>query len=132
MVSRYWFLTLASLVAFGVGGAALVVPEAMLVAKGIAGNAAAQVWVREVGALLLAVGFIGWCVRSHGASATLRVLLLGNALLQMALLPIEIVAYVQGVIPVLMGIVPNTVLHAVLAAGFVVHCARHARACLSR
>ena len=121
MVSRYWFLTLASLVAVGVGGAALVAADAMLAAKGIADNAAAQVWVREVGALLLAVGFIVWRVRSHGDSATLRVLLFGNALLQLALLPIEVVAYAQGVIPALMGIVPNTVLHVVLAAGFVVH-----------
>ena len=121
MVSRYWFLTFASVVAFAVGGAALVTPQAMLATKGIVGNAAAQVWVREVGVLLLAVGTIGWCVRAHGDSATLRVLLWSNALLQLALLPIEIVAHVQGVIPALAGIVPNTVLHAVLAAGFVVH-----------
>lgn len=121
MVSRYWFLTFASLVAVGVGSAALVAPEALLATKGIAGNAAAQVWMREVGALLLAVGLIAWCVRSHGDSATLRVLLLGNALLQLAMLPIEVVAHVQGVIPALMGIVPNTLLHVVLAAGFVVH-----------
>jgi hypothetical protein len=121
MLSRYWFLTLASLVAVGVGGAAIVAPEAMLATKGISRNAAAQVWVSEVGAVLLAVGFIAWCVRSHGDSATLRVLLWGNALLQLALLPIEVVAHVQGVIPALMGIVPNTVLHVVLAAGFVVH-----------
>jgi hypothetical protein len=121
MLSRYWFLTLASLVAIGVGAAALVAPEAMLATKGIAGNAAAQVWVREVGAMLLAVGFIAWRVRSHGDSATLRVLLLGNALLQLAMLPIEVVAHVQGVIPALMGIVPNTVLHVALAVGFFVH-----------
>lgn len=120
MVSRYWFMTLASLVAFCVGSVALVAPQAMLATKGIVGNAAAQVWMREVGALLLAVGFIGWCVRSHGDSATLRVLLWGNALLQLALLPIEFVAHVQGVIPALWAIVPNTVLHATLAAGFVV------------
>lgn len=121
MVSRYWFLTLAALVAVGVGGAAFVAPEAMLATKGIGGNATAQVWVREVGAVLLAVGFIAWRVRSHGDSATLRVLLWGNALLQLAMLPIEVVAHAQGVIPALMGIVPNTVLHVLLAAGFVVH-----------
>jgi hypothetical protein len=121
MVGRYGFLTLASLVAVGVGGVSLVAPEAILATKGIVGNAAAQVWVREVGALLLAVGFIAWRVRSHGDSATLRVLLWGNALLQLALLPIEVVAHVQGVIPAFIGIVPNSVLHIVLAAGFVVH-----------
>lgn len=124
MLSRYRFLTLASLVAAAVGGAALAVPEAMLATKGIAGNPAAQVWMREVGALLLATGFIGWRVRSHGDSATLRALLWGNALLQLALLPIEVVAHVQGVIPAIMGIVPNTTLHILLAAGFVFHARR--------
>jgi hypothetical protein len=34
------------------------------------------------------------------------------------LLPIEIVAYRQGVITQLSGIVPNSLLHVVLAAGF--------------
>lgn len=127
MVSRFWFLTGASLIAIGVGGTALVAPDAMLATKGVVGNAAAEVWMREVGALLLAVGVISWLVRSHEDSATLRALLWGNALLQLTLLPIEMVAHADGVIPKLIGIVPNTVLHVLLAAGFVIH-ARAVRA----
>ena len=126
-MSRFWFLTVASLIAIGVGGMALLAPEAMLASKGIVGNTAARVWMREVGALLLAVGFIGWLVRSHEDSATLRAVLWGNALLQLTLLPIEVVAHADGVIPKLVGIIPNTGLHVLLAAGFVVH-ARAVRA----
>lgn len=119
MVSRFWFLTVASLIAISVGGIALMAPGVMLASKGIVGNAAAQVWMREVGALLLAVGVIGFLVRSHEDSATLRALLWGNALLQLALLPIEVMAHARGVIPDVTGIMPNTALHVLLAAGFV-------------
>lgn len=121
MVSRFWFLTVASLVAISVGVMALLAPDVMLATKGIVGNAAAQVWMREVGALLLAVGVIGFLVRSHEDSATLRALLWGNALLQLALLPIEVVAHAHGVIPDVNGILPNTVLHVLLATGFVTY-----------
>lgn len=121
MVSRSLFLTFAALIAVGVGGTALLAPEVMLASKGIAGNAAARVWMQEVGAVLIAVGVTAWLVRTHEDSPTLRALLWGNALLQVALLPIELVAHVQGVIPVAAGIVPNTVLHIVLALGFVTY-----------
>lgn len=126
MVSRFLFLTCAAAVAVGVGGVALFAPEVMLASKQVTGNPAAQVWMREVGALLLAVGIMVWCVRADDDSPTLRALLWGNALMQLGLLPIELVAHAQGVIPNLMGVVPNTMLHVVLALGFV-HYARAIR-----
>lgn len=48
----------------------------------------------------------------------MRALLLGNAVLQFALLPIEIAAYLDGVITARAGIVPNSVLHVLLGFGF--------------
>lgn len=39
-------------------------------------------------------------------------------MLQFALFPIEIAAYLNGVISSLMGIVPNSVLHVLLGFGF--------------
>lgn len=121
MMSRSLFLTIAALIAIGVGGMALLGPEVMLSSKGIVGNAAARVWMREVGAVLLAVGVTAWLVRNHEDSPTLQALLWGNAVLQLGLLPIELIARAQDVIPNTGGIVPNTVLHVVLAAGFINH-----------
>lgn len=120
-MSRSLFLTIAALMAIGVGGMALLAPETMLSSKGIVGNAVARVWMREVGAVLFAVGVVAWRVRHHEDSPTLRAFLWGNAVLQLALLPIELMARSQGVIPSTAGVVPNSVLHVVLAAGFIVH-----------
>jgi hypothetical protein len=119
MVSRSVFLTIAALIAISVGGMALLAPEVMLSSKGISGNPAARVWMREVGALLLAVGVMNWLIRTHEDSPTLRALLWGNALLQLGLLPIELIAHPQGAIPTAAGIVPNSVVHVVLACGFI-------------
>lgn len=68
--------------------------------------------------MLVAVGFIAWCVRSHLDSPTMRAFLWGNALLQLLLLPVEILAYAQGTITTLSGIVPNSILHLLLGLGF--------------
>jgi hypothetical protein len=71
-----------------------------------------------VGALLLSAGFISFGVRVHEDSRTLRVVLWSNALLQVALFPIEIHAYCAGIITLVSGVLPNSILHGVLALGF--------------
>ena len=128
MNHRKLFLTFAALIAFGVGSLALVAPAALLASKGVAPSPAAGVWVREVGALLIAVGLIAWLVRAHADSPTLRAVLAGNALLQFLLLPIEPIAFAQGVITAVPGIVPNTALHLLLGLGFATFALRMGRA----
>lgn len=119
------FLTLSACVALAVGTLALAVPETLLETKCVAlPNHAAAVWVREVGVTILALGVLMFLVRKHGDSPTLRAVLLGNAIVQLGLLPIEIRAYRQGVLGLASGIIPNSVLHIVLAAGFVLFAMR--------
>lgn len=119
-MNRKTFLTLASIIALCVGVFALTAPAALLASKGVGANAAAaaEVWVREVGLILIAVGVTAFLVKGHPDTPTLRAFLIGNAVLQLGLLPIEIVAFAQGVIASLSGIVPSSVLHFFLAGGF--------------
>ena len=123
-MNRSVFLTLASFIALGVGVLASASPAMLLESKGVAPRAAAEGWVRQVGVILVAIGMAAFAIRRHPDSPTLRAFLWANAVLQIGLLPIEVVAYSQGVITRLAGIVPNTVLHAVLAAGFAWYAAR--------
>jgi hypothetical protein len=117
-MSRKTFLTISSIIALTVGLFALAAPTALLASKGVAPNAAAAVWVREVGILLLTQSVVGFSVRAHSDSPTLRAVLLANAVLQVGIFPIEILAYANGAITSLSGIVPNSILHVLLAAGF--------------
>jgi hypothetical protein len=116
-LNRTIFLTLASGIAVVVGVFALAAPSVLLASKGIT-SAAAGVWVREVGVLLVAVGISVFMVRHHADSPTLRALLIGNLVVQLGLLPLEVLAYREGIITVLAGIVPNTLIHGLLAGGF--------------
>jgi hypothetical protein len=100
-----------------VGVFALFAPVALLASKGVS-STAASVWTREVGVLLVAIGVIVFSVRNHADSPTLQAVLNGNAIVQLGLLPIEVLAYREGTITQLSGIVPNSVLHLCLAAGF--------------
>jgi len=116
---RSVFLTSGAVVALAIGTLALASPGTLLESKGVAlPNAAAMLWVRQVGVLVFGVGLTLCLVRNHSDSPTLRAVLLGNAVVQLGLLPIEIVAVREGVITRVSGIVPNSVLHVVLAAGF--------------
>ncbi|NMM29049.1 MAG: hypothetical protein HHJ12_17625 [Glaciimonas sp.] len=117
-MNRKTFLTFASIIALGVGAFALLQPAVLLESKGVALNAAADVWMRELGIALISIGVMLLVVRGHPDSPTLRAFLIGNAILQLGLLPIEIVAFVNGVITKVSGIVPNSVLHLLLACGF--------------
>jgi hypothetical protein len=117
-MSRKTFLTLVAFIALGIGGIALLMPATLLESKGVMANAAANVWMREVGICLISIGIVGFVLRGHPDSPTLRAFLVGNAILQLGLLPIEIFAYAEGVITQVSGIVPNSVLHVLLACGF--------------
>jgi hypothetical protein len=117
-MSREVFLSIVAGFAVCIGGFAAVFPQWLLSSKGVVPTAAANVWVREVGVLITAIGVTAFLVRGQADSPTLRAVLIGNAIVQFGLLPIEVIAYARGVITRLSGIVPNTVLHAVLAVGF--------------
>jgi hypothetical protein len=116
---RSLFLTLSSAVALAIGSVAYALPQVLLESKGVAlPNAAAALWVREVGVAIFALGAVMFLVRKQADSPTLRAVFLGNALVQLGLLPIELWAYHEQVITRLAGIVPSSALHAVLAGGF--------------
>ena len=121
---RSTFLTLAAAIAAAVAAIALVAPGALLASKGVAPSAAAEIWIRELGVALLAIAIVAFRVRRLGDSAGMRAFLVGNAVLQVGLFPIELAAYRAGVITELAGIVPNSIVHVVLAIGFAVHAAR--------
>ena len=117
-MSRYVFLTLASFIALAVGAMALAFPTALLDSKGVIPHAGTVVWLREMGAVLIATGVTAFLLRRCEGGPALRAWLVGQALLQLALLPIEPLAYIQGTVTKLSGIVPNTLLHVLLAFGF--------------
>lgn len=117
-MNRKTFLTVVSLIGMSVGTVALLLPTALLGSKGVEPNPAASVWMREVGVALIAISTVTFLVKGHPDSPTMKALLIGNAVLQLGLFPIEIVALANGTLTKLSGIVPNSVLHVALAAAF--------------
>jgi hypothetical protein len=123
-MNRKSFLTVAGAIALCVGMLALFLPAVLLESKGVPAHAAAEVWVREVGIALVSIALVALCVRGHPDSPTLKAFLLGNAMLQIGLFPIEIIAFANGTLSKLSGIVPNSLLHVGMAAAFVYYASR--------
>ncbi len=114
------FLSVVGFIALCVGAFALVAPMQLLTSKGAVASAVTVVWVREVGVNILALGVMPLLMRKHAASPTLRAFFIGNAVVQLGLLPIELLAWHDGTLSRLSGVVPNSVLHAVLGTTFAV------------
>ncbi len=117
-MNRRLFLTLGSIIALTIGTLALLQPAWLLQSKGVAMNAAANVWMQETGVALVSIGIVAFLVRNQPDSPALRAFLVGNTVLQIGLLIIELMAFSEGVITKLSGIAPNSVLHIALASGF--------------
>lgn len=115
----------SSLVAFAVGSVALLFPGWILSSKGVVPSAPTAVWVREVGVLIFAIGLVTFWARKSKEVVAVRAVLLGVATIHLGLLPIELIAYAQGVITKASGVAPNSVLHVVLGLGSL-HFAREA------
>lgn len=107
-------MTVMSAIACLVGILAVVRPVQLLTSKGANVMPAAVIWMREVGVLILAQGITCFLLRNEPLSRAVRAFLVGGAVTQFGLLPIELVAYRRGALTRLSGIVPNSVLHAVL------------------
>jgi hypothetical protein len=107
-------MTAFSAIAAGVGLFAIVRPVPFLESKGAIVTPAAVVWMRELGVLILAQGLTAFLLRHESVSVPVRSFLVGGALTQFGLLPIEIVAFRRGTLTRLSGVVPNSVLHAAL------------------
>jgi hypothetical protein len=124
-MNRQAFMVASSLAAFAVGSVALLFPGWILSSKGVAPSAPIAVWVREVGVLIFAIGLVTFLARKTNDRVAVQAVLLGSATLHLGLLPIELVAYAQGVITKASGIAPNSVLHVALGLGSL-HFARKA------
>jgi len=117
-VSRKVFLTAVAVIAASVGALALAAPGSLLDSKGGAPSDAAIIWIREVGIMLIAIAIMSALVRDQPDSPTLKAFLIGNLVIQLGLLPIELIGHANGVLTKFSGIAPNSILHVLLAGGF--------------
>ncbi len=117
-MSRRLFLTVVAAIAFSVGVFALAAPSSLLDSKGGAPSDSAIIWIREVGIMLIAIGIMSGLVRDQPDSPTLKAFLIGNLVIQLGLLPIELIGHANGVLTKFSGIAPNSILHVLLAGGF--------------
>lgn len=121
-MSRKTFMTIVAAIASAIGLLALLSPVTLLVeVKHAAAHPDAIVMARTVGVALLSVGVLNFLVRSHRDSSTMRAILAANLVLQLAILPIDPLAYLAGTFETQGSFVPNTILHLALAVGFAIY-----------
>ena len=127
-MKRKTFLTITSVIVLVIGIFALTSPNVLITnVKYAAPSETANVMARTVGILLVSIGVLNFLVRSHQDSPTLRSVLIANLVLQLGIMPIDPSAYASGVYKTVGSFAPNTVLHILLAAGFIFYLAKMKR-----
>ncbi|MDF0717147.1 hypothetical protein PY092_13370 [Muricauda sp. 334s03] len=114
---RNTFLTISAVIAMVIGLIALCFPTILLKSKGIVNNPQANVWMSEVGILLIAIGTMVYFIRNESYSRVIKAVIIGIIMIQLGLLIIEVYAYYMGIITEIMGIIPNSIIHIVLIIG---------------
>ena len=109
-------LSCTAALALVVGVLAVTRPAKFLESKGALVTPAAVIWMREVGVLIFCQGLTAFLLRDEPLTHPVRAFLIGAALTQFGLLPLEIAGYWRGSLTRLRGIVPNSVLHVVLGS----------------
>jgi len=109
-------LTCMSVVAIVVGVLAVARPARFLESKGATVSPAAVIWMREVGVLIFAQGITCVLLRNQPVTPAVRAFLVGAGITQLGLLPIELAGYLRGSLTKLSGVLPNSVMHALLGA----------------
>lgn len=121
-MKRSTFLTIASLIALLVGSFVILCTDFFLEqVKGVPAHGGTKVWAVQTGVLLLGIGLTAFFIRKHEDSKTLKVVLLGNVLMQIGLATSELVGYSSGVLSQFSGILPNMVIHVLLSIGFLLY-----------
>ncbi|WP_421810724.1 hypothetical protein [Flagellimonas sp.] len=117
-MKRKTFVTIVAPLAALIGIVALFYPSVLLESKGVNSGEPVKVWMSEVGILLISTGIVLFLVRKEQVSIALKAIFFGNIIIQIGLLTIEILAYQNGVIKEVSGIIPNSILHILLLFGF--------------
>jgi hypothetical protein len=118
-MKRKTFLTIVSCIAMLIGVFSLTLPSVLLESVKVAlPSETANVMACTVGVLLISIGILNFMVRGHEDSPTLKSVLIANLILQLGIMPIDPIAYLNGVFTTLGSFMPNTILHIILACGF--------------
>ena len=117
-MKRKTFLLIVSPIALIIGSSALFFPAMLLESNGVISSHETQVWMREVGVLLIAMSIILFLSHNQDDSRSLRAILIGNFVVQIGLFLVELLAFQNGIIKDISGIAPNGILHIILSVGF--------------
>ncbi|MFN8352969.1 MAG: hypothetical protein U0Y10_00860 [Spirosomataceae bacterium] len=118
-MKRYTFLTISAVVGAFFAVYMLLAPNKMMESLGTSPSDSANVVLQATSVMLLSISAMTFLSRSDGGSLALRAILIGNIVMHVVALPIDWIAYEQGIFTQISGIIPGTVTHLVFAVGFV-------------
>lgn len=119
LLERKTVLSVTAFIAIPIGLFILVAPQFFLESvKHAEPNDTANVMARTAGILLISIGLLDFLVRNSSDSPTMLAILAANLVLQIGIMPIDVIAYVTGAFSTLGSFVPNTIAHVILASGY--------------
>jgi len=91
----------------------------MMEGMGVESNASINVILQAMCVMLFTISVITFLARKDEGSIALRAILSGNIMMHLISIPIDWAAFYRGIFTQVSGILPGTVVHIILAVGFI-------------
>ena len=118
-MKRQTFLTIAAAVGALFSIVMIASPDKMMEGMGTTTSPVTTVVLQVVSVMLFSLSIITFLARKDEGSVALRAIIIGSIVMHLVLLPIDWIAYQKGIFTQISGIIPGTIVHFVLTAGFI-------------
>jgi hypothetical protein len=118
-MKRKTFLVIASVVALLFAVIMIAAPGKVMQSQGLTADEPVKATLQFLGVMILAVAIITYLSRNDPGSIALRAVLIGSIVVHVLSMAMDWITYARGVFSQVSGIIPGTVVHTLLAIGFI-------------
>ena len=118
-MKRQTFLIIAATVGTVFSLYMFLAPAKMMEGMGIQSNDSINAILQVMCVMLFSISVITFLARKDEGSIALRAIIIGSIFMHIASIPIDWIAFQRGVFTQISGLIPGTIVHIILAIGFI-------------
>ena len=116
---RQTFLTIAAIVGVPLAVLMIASPAKMMEEMGTQRSDTANVLLQVVGLMTFSISVILFLARKDEGSIALRAIIIGNIIMGIGSIPIDWIAYQQGIFTQISSLIFSTIVHIIFVVGFI-------------
>ena len=118
-MKRQTFFTIAASIGVLFSAYMILAPDKMMEGMGSQSSETTNIILQVMCVMLFSIAVMLFLARKDEGSIALRAIIIGNIVMHIASIPIDWIGYNKGIFTKISGLVPGTIIHIILAIGFI-------------